>query len=90
VTTLLKVIDGKASDKPYCAIRMDNEMHKCEEFVAVLYHPDSGFEIAHYTDTVGLGVALQLISKAFKDSYAGLGDEEKQLVDNFFMGVGKP
>ena len=81
----LKVIAGSGAKSfvPGCTVTMDNSINRFTDFVTIGwdYNKDTAVIIQN-ADAITLGFAYLMITKAFKDSYDSLTDEERSIVDD--------
>jgi len=83
--TQLKVIAGGRAKSfvPSCTVIMDNSIDKFTDFVTVGWNNNKdNAVIIQNADVITLGFAYLMITKAFKDSYDSLTDEERSIVDD--------
>lgn len=70
-----------------CEVRIDNEVIKSEDFVAVVADEKVGAKMAYHTDALTLGMAVQMIASAYHEVLAQLPEEEQKLVvETLFPG----
>ncbi len=83
--TQLRVIAGGKAERfaPGCTVTMDDSIDKFTDFVTVGWDNNKdNAVIIQNADTITLGFAYLMITKAFKDSYDSLTDEERLIVDD--------
>lgn len=75
--------------KPSCTVKIDNNVTRFNDFVAVGYDPETGnTTIINNADTVTLGQALLMINNKFQESLQALSEQDRQLVLEMMGGQG--
>lgn len=70
-----------------CELRIDNEVIKSEDFVAVVADDEVGAKMVFNADPLTLGMAVQMIAQAYHESLEQLPEEKQKLVvDALFPG----
>jgi hypothetical protein len=84
----LKVLTGGNESLPTkCVVTMDNVKSSFTDFVVVGFE-GTGVSLLQNADTMTLAVALELIRKAFCQSYEALSARDKKAVDEYLGMVG--
>ena len=69
-----------------CEVEMDGKSYTSDDFVAVLSKENGDASLLFNTDAITLGMAVQMISKAFVDAMSQLPEEERESVTAVLNG----
>ena len=61
----------------HCTIRMDNELHESDDFVAILSKDNGDASIYYNTDALTLGMAVKMTAKAFIECMNECSQEDR-------------
>lgn len=68
-----------------CAVTIDGQFMSSDDFVAVLSKSNGSATLLFQTDALTLGIAISLITKAFKKSLAQCPEEEQQNIKDILF-----
>ncbi len=70
-----------------CTVRMDGALHESDSFVAVLAKADGNAEIYFYADTLTVGMAMKMVTKAFTECMINCSEEEQKEIQSILGGA---
>lgn len=87
----LSVVDGKKQDTARCTINIDGTTEVFTDFVAVGYNgAEHTVKLLGNADIVTLSVALEVISKKFKERFKAMSpDDQAEFMNIMKQGVVK-